>query len=441
MNKNTSRMRNIEKVILLFIILQPLLDLITSLSIRIFEINLTFSLFVRFAFLFICAIYLVFLKKYHQRKTAFIYLLLLALILGINIINNFIVKSPFSIADEVKFILKTSYFIIMLLVYAVVFRTLDREKWIAKSLNYLVYSIAFIGAVMLISEMTGTSFLSYEGGKEGHVGWFFAGNEIGAVLAMGFPIVVLNALKKSKWNWIAVFLTVYSLLALGTKVGFITIFLVLIIGLVFSLVDNFKSKNAKDKIPYLNILLISSFIVGVILYTPYSPIVKNMDIQMSWLGMNNDRDIQNEEAVPPKEQVTDEQVQNLVFSGREKFLQEHKDFFRNAPLSQKLFGMGFGSNYTKEAKMVEMDFYDVFFAFGIIGALVFIAPLLFFLLQIAINFLRNFKLNFQTENILLGSSIVLGLGVAYTAGHVITAPAVSIYLAFIISYLWAKLQK
>jgi hypothetical protein len=442
------RLKVLERLLLMFLFLQPFLDLLTSLSIRLFQINLTFGLFIRFGFLFIGVIYLLFLKTYDERKKTFLYLCIIALILGINIINNYFIKIPFSLSEEFKYILKAAYFLITLLVYAVIFKKIDRDDLEKKALYYAVYAMTVIGASMVVAELTGTSFQSYSGGKIGSVGWFFAGNEIGAILAIGFPIVVLVALKGSKWSWISVFLTIYSLLSLGTKVGYITILLVLAIGLIFSLFDYFRKKTMHVKISFINIIIVFCFLLGVIFYTPYAPIAKNMDLQMSWLGINKNTttpDANHKQIKKPIEkennvEITSDQVQNLVFSGRDQFLNQHKSFFREAPLSQKLFGMGLGGNYEKVPKMVEMDFYDIFFSFGIIGSILYLLPLLYFGLKILVNFFRRLKENFYYENILIGTSIVLGLGIAYTAGHVITAPAVSIYLAFIVTYFSSKLN-
>ncbi|MCQ6278670.1 O-antigen ligase family protein [Bacillus sp. EB600] len=441
---NESRFKMPEYLLLLFILIQPFLDLITSLSLRLLQSSLTIGLLVRFAVLFFGLFYLFFLRKYPNKKRIISYLIVLFVILCINLINNFYVKSPFSISEELKFILKTCYFLVMLFAYSVVFKSVEKELLKSKILNYIVYAMTIIGIVMVIAAVTGTSYQSYEGGKAGYIGWFYAGNELSAILAMGFPIIVLTALKKSKWYWIPVFLVIFSLLSLGTKVGYLTILLVLCIGLIFSLLNNFGVPNKEfKKIPYVNILLTFFFLLGVIFYTPFSPIAKNMDIQMSWLGINKNIDQPKAEKNHEKKEVnhvTDAQVQNLVFSGREKFLHDQKNYFSHAPVSQKLFGMGYGGNYKTNPKMVEMDFHDLFFSFGIIGSLIFIAPLLFFLIRALINIFSHFRRNFHYENIFIGLAIILGVGIAYMAGHVLTAPGVSIYLAVLVSFLNSKLE-
>ena len=64
--------------------------------------------------------------------------------------------------------------------------------------NSIVYSTLIINAIMVISISTSTDFGSYEWMKVGSRGWFYAGNELGSILAIIFPIVVLYSIQKQK---------------------------------------------------------------------------------------------------------------------------------------------------------------------------------------------------------------------------------------------------
>ena len=153
---------------------------------------------------------------------------------------------------------------------------------------------------------------------------------------------------------------------------------------------------------------------------------------MQLLGITFD---QPEENVNPTEhqpkktkpQVNKKQVENLILSSREDYLAEHQRQFAEAPIAQKLFGMGYSGNYSKEPKMIEMDFYDLFYSLGIIGFIAYIGSFLFVLLKTAMAFLKNIKLIFEPNYIFILVSLLLGLGISYTAGHVFTAPSVSIF--------------
>lgn len=85
--------------------------------------------------------------------------------------------------------------------------------------------------------------------------------------------------------------------------------------------------------------------------------------------------------------------------------------------------------------MIEMDFYDLFFSLGIIGFLYLIAPLLYYAVRFIIYFVSQIRETFTIPYVMYGVGFILALGIATTAGHVLTAPAVSIYVAALMSML------
>jgi O-antigen ligase like membrane protein len=137
-------------------------------------------------------------------------------------------------------------------------------------------------------------------------------------------------------------------------------------------------------------------------------------------------------------EMNKEQMQHLILSGRNEYLALQQNYFAQSPWMQKLFGMGYGGNYPKTPKLIEMDFHDLFFSFGIVGFFVYIAPLIYVLVHIGCRLFRNIHTFIDLEFILISSGIALELGIALTAGHVLTAPAVSIYLAVLIAYLFIR---
>ena len=426
---------------LMFILIQPFLDLLTSLSLRLTGSDFTLGILIRLSFIFIGGLYLLLNKDNPYRKGQFIYLSILFVFLVINFTISYLNKPSFLLVVEIKYILKVLYIIVSLFIYSVVLRTLQKQFWIEKTVLYIVASMTVLGLVMVVSSLTGTAFESYEGGKMGHVGWFYAGNEMGAIVSIGFPLVLMAALKKSNLFWIPVLLCIYTLLSIGTKVGYGTILIVLSVGLVFYSIDFIRNKKLSTKYSMKNIYILLAIIVGVIIYTPYSPVAHNMNMHMSWLGVGNSGENgENPEDELEENDVTDEQVDSLIYSGRDQYLETYQNYFKAAPSSQKLFGMGYAGNYKKEAKMIEMDFHDIFYSFGYIGMIIFLLPIGFYIYKIAKLTLSRLKIHLNFENILIVLGIALGLAISFVAGHVLTAPGVSIYLALLISYLTSKLE-
>ena len=440
-----------ERLLIFFILIQPFIDLLTSLSIFAFDVNLTIGIFVRFGVMFLLSIYIL-ISKYNNKKVIVLYLIIFALILLIGLINNFLIKEPISLFSELRNIAKIAYFPIFVFGYYIVFDRLKSVENLKEKVNkYIFISMLVVSIVMVLATITNTGILSYGSGKLGHQGWFFAGNELGAIMAVNFGIVMYYAIRQTKSlrstiYWIPVLLMIYSMLQLGTKVGYGSALIILIIAMVMNMYRYIIRKKENLKREKVNIILNFIVLFLFIIFTPFTPVVSNMNTHLSWVGFELEpereqlKQNESKSEVDLNEQEIERKkaVENIILSGREDFLTQYKLSFKDAPYSQKLLGMGYGGNNVNDGHPIEMDIYDIFFSIGIIGFLIYIIPILYFAVSILSAILRKFKNKFNIETVLVGSSIILGLGIAYTAGHVLTAPAVSIYLGILISYLYQR---
>jgi Na+/H+ antiporter NhaD/arsenite permease-like protein len=98
--------------------------------------------------------------------------------------------------------------------------------------------------------------------------------------------------------------------------------------------------------------------------------------------------------------------------------------------------MGFAAEYGEKPKVTEMDFFDFFFAYGILGSGI---VLILFIKKIR-DWLRVEKEQISEDKnmfiILIG--VLMLLAIAFVAGHVFFAPSVSFYLAIGIVLLIKK---
>lgn len=439
-----------EIFLLIFISIQPVIDVLTTLWMNTLHKDATIGVFVRFFVMFLCLIYILF----SQRKTGYrfmiIYLFSLGIALAFNIGSNYFVKENFHLMDEVKYLAKISYATILLFTYLILFTSLSKRKDVYSLFKrYVLYAILIIDAVMVISIATSTSLKSYNYLKSGYTGWFSAGNEIGAILAITFPITIIYAISKTTsaklfYYWIPVVFTGYSLLMIGTKVGYGALMIGLVISLVMCILTSAMKKREKNsKHFFINGMISLVVLAGFIVATPFAPVYKNTYQHFQLLGINlNSNDSKEPSDSKNKHKHKDrlskidkDQVENLILSSRNDYLGLQQKQFKNAPIIQKAFGMGYGGNYKKTPKMIEMDFYDLFYSLGIVGFIIYILPFAYFLLSIGVHFIRNFRTLFTPIHILFLTSLFLGLGISYSAGHVLTAPAVSIYLSILIAYL------
>lgn len=442
--------------LLLFIVFQPILDLLTSFSIYVLHMSATVGIVVRFAFMLLALGYLLLHHKQQGAKKYILYLCLFGIVLAIGLVNNLMVKSPVSFGEEVKFILKSVYPIVLLFGYIIALKELKNNEFaFHKIITYFLYATLILSISIIAAMATGTDFPSYPNSKIGSRGWFFAGNDLSSIFAIMFPIVVLYSVHKTTsfskvYYWIPTVLAMYASIMIGTKVGYGAIVITLGIALFFLLIEYMmhRKKEGKGFTYLVNTVVAAVILGGLFVLTPQTPIAKNMSIHLQIYeykkSVQEEKDRKEGKVVTEEEhkqgELTDSEMKSLIYSDRDKFLKVYKQYYKEAPLSQKLFGMGYAGNYTTKMKLVEMDFHDLFFAFGIVGFLMYLLPLLYFGIKIFIRLITNFKKLFSVKHMLLASTLVLSLGIGFMSGHVLTAPAVSIFFVVILAYSIVDLE-
>ncbi|AWC30688.1 O-antigen ligase family protein [Bacillus cytotoxicus] len=476
---NQTRIR-FEQFLLFFIILQPVLDLLTSLSIIVLKINTTFGVMARFLVMTVCGIYILLQAKEKENRKFLIYLVVLGLVLCLGFINNKINKNPIIMGEEVKFFAKALYVYIMLSSYILALKSLKKLTNIGEKVrDNIMYSTLIINIVMVVSIATSTDFGSYQWMKVGSRGWFYAGNELGSILAIIFPIVVLYSVQKTKGitsilYWIPSLLMIYSLIQVGTKVGMGSIGATLAAAIIILLLQVlFDRRNPNKKALLLNSIIAIVLLAGVIGTFKKTPLAQNMGIHNNYLAEQNaaqqqqkekeikeklkeqqrnkekGKEIEKVEEEVKKELQKEQQKENqenLIFSGRQVYAERHQQFFKEAPMSQKLLGMGYAGNFKyneqkqPDPKLIEMDFHDWFYDFGIIGFLLMMIPFIYYGFRILFRMMTRFKDIVNIKYGMLATSLALALGIAYIAGHILTAPGVGIYFIVVLAYLIVDLE-
>lgn len=442
--------------LLLFIVFQPILDLLTSFSIYVLHMSATVGIVVRFAFMLLALGYLLLHHKQQGAKKYILYLCLFGIVLAIGLVNNLMIKSPVLFGEEVKFIMKSVYPIVLLFGYIIALKELKNNEFaFHKIITYFLYATLILSISIIAAMATGTDFPSYPNSKIGSRGWFFAGNDLSSIFAIMFPIVVLYSVHKTTsfskvYYWIPTVLAMYASIMIGTKVGYGAIVITLGIALFFLFIEymTHRKKEGKGFTYLVNTIVAAIVLGGLLVLTPQTPIAKNMSIHLQIYeykkSVQDEKDRKEGKVVKEEEhkqgELTDSEMKSLIYSDRDKFLKVYKQYYKEAPLSQKLFGMGYAGNYTTKMKLVEMDFHDLFFAFGIVGFLMYLLPLLYFGIKIFIRLITNFKKLFSVKHMLLASTLVLSLGIGFMSGHVLTAPAVSIFFVVILAYLIVDLE-
>ncbi len=419
---------NINKIIIVYILIQPIIDVITSLLVRYVSETLTFGIIIRTLFMIGIAIYAIIKAEKKDRVRILIYYALIAIYLLSFLVNCYLNYGMSGILTQIKGIVKTFYLPIILVALIPILKQSDTKI----DNKPFIYALFGYGIVILISSLLKIDFSTYED-KDGTVGLFYAANEIGAILTCLAPILVINLFKgeKSKiFNFITLFLYVYSILQMGTKVplfGALGLSAIAILICVIKCFTKERKEYIKKGLITLCVVLISLVIV------PYSPVGRNIEIANGIslpriFDFNKNKPV---EETPPEE----EEPADSIVSGRDIYLKDNLELYKKAGLMGQALGIGYvkGEKGSVEAiKLVEMDYFDIAICGGIVGFTVYFIPFLYIGICALIGFFKNIKQLIFKDNIWLeGYSIAISLIIALLAGHVLTSPAIGIFISII----------
>ena len=131
-------------------------------------------------------------------------------------------------------------------------------------------------------------------------------------------------------------------------------------------------------------------------------------------------------------------LDHFVFSQRLSMEERTRHNYNKSPILEKVFGIGYIENYSTDSvnlKIVEMDYFDIFYREGIIGFVLFFIPVIYMIVM----FFKNNSINFVSVNTFI--SILLIMLLALFQGHIFITPAISIFVALILNMGRGKLSE
>ena len=420
--------KNISKILYIFIIIQPILDVITAISIKKLGYDLTIGAIIRLSFLIFCIFYLVFLNKDFKKinwlllGVFFTYLIIFSCLVLINKDINVLVF-------EIKNFLNAFYLPIILLSFFEMFKQYNIEfDFKIILITYCMYLLFII-----VPALTNTSFLSYSHSKMGTVGWFMSANAVGNILSILLPLILYYLIKVKKNIFLTLAILIPSLwifVNMGTKAPIISLIIIFLFNLIYFYIHNFKLKNYK-LLTSCSIVLVLGIIISIIMI-PKTSFYKNLEIHRKYLKIEHYTDI-----------VTDyNNINNFIFSERLTFLHNSFDSYKNSSVLEKIFGIGYIENYNtirQSTKTVEIDYCDIFIRHGVFGFIIYFSLFIFFAYK-ASKKLFNKRSLLNLEYL---TSFILMLLLGIFSGHIFITPAVSIYISllFILSIYDIEIDK
>ncbi len=482
------------KTIEWFILLHPVLDFLTSLMVRFVDLPLTLGMILRILFTGIAVVYLAFFYDGKYKKTILIYLGAVVVYGLISIGSNAYFNGLSSVFENAKMFFKIYYFVFVLALFYALYQ---KEGFLIKDkilgIIFLEYS-----ASIFLSAITNTSFVTYKY-AEGFVGWFYAASEVGAIIAMLAGPALLWLFQTKKWYLKAIIgaLLCFSATYIGTKVPFIAVLGAIVVLLVFLLLRIFFKQDRHLR----NALLTSAPVALVLLlffclYQWDSPMKANNTTLIEYHYDSNvtenitekdpaetpaptpenpapapapqtpvtpapapDQSSQtapkpdstpsqkpSTEILSPEEVLKDKSkaylILNWLLSDRLYYFDGAITAFEESTLFRQMIGLGHQFKFADNRTLIEMDFMALLINQGILGLLLALLPILYFAVVCIRLFFKQIRRILQmTEPILYIYSVLIGLFSAFLAGHVLVAPAVSIYVALLIINLYGKLER
>ncbi len=398
--------RNINIIISIFILLQPIIDLITGMSLHLLNIDFTAGIVVKALMLLIIMYISLFIYK--KKKLLIPYLAMLVYFILYTV--GMIMYKDNSLFIDMQYLFKTFYFPILL----ISLYSLRDEIRISKMILFKTLFIYII--LIFIPTIFNVGYKTYEITKAGTIGFYSSANEISGIISILTPIIFIIFTDNRNYLLKVILALVYFIviLTMGTKTPLLSLFITILFALIYLIIKCLKNKNYKPIIySFLSLLLI---IISLLYVIPKTNFYKNIETHLNYLKVDNIGEIFTDEKL----------VDHFIFSQRLTFLNKKAKIYNKSPLYEKLFGIGYVQK-NKMSKLIEMDYFDIFYSHGIIGFIIFFS----IVLSVIYNVLKK-KQVLSYDRYMMIVSFILIIFLSFFTGHIITAPSVSLISAIII---------
>ena len=407
--------KNISKIVSIFILLQPILDLITGLCVNLLDFNITIGIIIRILFLALIMYVTTFVFK--KKLSLWIYISIIFYSI-FYLIGIFIYKDG-SYFAEIQGLVKAFYFPILLIsLYEI------RNEIKVSNLTLVITLFTYLMCIFIPS-LLNIGFKTYQIAKIGTLGFYNSANEISGIISLLTPIMFILILGKNKYLIKGLMLLVYLIviLMMGTKTPLLSLCITLGSIFIYYMYHCIKKKTYKPII-YSVILILVGF-ASLVLVLPKTNFYKNIEIHLDYLEVDNVFEVFTEY----------ELVDHFIFSQRLTFLENKNDLYLKSSAYEKIFGIGY-THKNKVTKAIEMDYFDIFYSHGIIGFALYFGIYLYVLSQI-------FKVKQKTTytRCMQLVALLLILVLSMFTGHIITGPAVSLIAAILIIMLAKRNKK
>ncbi len=481
--KELLKIENIIKVVLIYVLIQPVLDILSFLNIRGYIPGI--STILKPLFVFGLGAYLFLFDKKSRKKYFLIYALYAILLIFHNAILVDLMIERSVVLHEIRFMINFIYMVVLFMIFEYLYTNAnDKEKFVSSLKKTIIITFVIYCLTIILAILTGTSAKTYEyadASKDGFKGWLDSGQIFGHALCIVFPFLIhylFNKEVKSKilfiLNKLVIIVPVIVLALIGTKVTFLLDIIILISHVVIDFIFAIKEKKKIYAFEAAFCLILAA---GIILSYPVLPVKKNIDINNAVLSVDRTHD---SKGIETKRKDLELMKKNIEGSGENQSYWEQKRIerlakyyewdlksseileqkyedgslhpsnmrsrqlvynfnkYKMSSLQYKIFGIGYLNQ--DEYLSLERDMLMILFSFGILGILtILIKPILIWI-KACIKILKNLK-NVSLDSLYLFEGFSIFFCISLYAGYTFIYTNFSIFLVIIAILLMDSLSK
>lgn len=393
----------IKKITMIMLIFTPIIDMLNGMF-EIIGLSLPFGQVIRMIFLLISLAIIVIMPK-NEFKWKFISIISLFYYvaqIGINyIIDNFPLNNDIGISMKLCLFI-CMYCCICCCINQKILCRSDIEKVIKFSMKIIPISI-FISSILKIS------FVSYGDSNSGNKGLFIATNSINIVLII-LLIFALYFYYKKNGKITDILLNFIALIMIGSKSSFLFLLFILLVIMFFNSTDRIKT-------------VVSTFIIVSIIIIILNVIFKEEIIS-----------ILERQKYFYDNAVKNNTILTYLLSGRNTFLEvAYNNLINDISIGKVIFGIG---SYDMQYKIgynlgygilkgIEMDFFDIFFSYGIIGIFASYGVFIYGL---------KYKIKNKKDRLFINLALVSIFIFSFLGGHTFTEAMPATYMSIVLAF-------
>lgn len=451
----------LEKLFWLYLFINPILDIVngffisSSMKIGILDVEfvstlgVTPSLVIRMLFLLVFVLYIFTVRDTYSIFTA----IPIGLAWVLSLLSEYRWTGGMNFFIDAQYMARFCYNIVLLMVYSRVFARrwgYDGKDLLAQLDTVVTYTLILLSVSILIPAIFGLGYNTYADrlGYRGNRGFFYAGNDVTAIMALLLPLCIVKVLRGREESAemsgkpaflflpaLAAALSTNAMLIIGSKTAFLAILIAYVAILLYVIVACIRNKSfamLRDLGLILLIFAVIFLVLNLISCLQTRSRLKELGEEIGPFRLidiirySGTFQAIQDSAAATEIIAENEGLENAMFNGRTVKLADQFAQFRSGGVLVWLFGLGRGS----QEVIIEMDLFEVLCYYGVFG----FAAMLWLYVKLGAAFFRGLFRKFSITA--FAAFIGLGVTVGYLiiAGHVLFSVTSGFYLSFTLLY-------